>query len=641
MVSLENLFLHSGSIRSTSPLIIETSQTPWGYAVSMPLVFGGLEPHGHLAPRSVAVRVTVERGELGIIVVNDDGSTIIGPEPPAVGNGTHTMYLTWNHVGHQARLAFRNTGATDLPCVFQIESVELGSTPRLLHAPATRMGYVTGPPSPNGTTLTLVLLGDSLSLHNQARLVADDLEFVSDPVQWGYSLSVPIDAPPEPDPQSQPLVVVGLHVLEGAVGVGMLDDDMLKFVTSEVDVRAESEPARIELRLASGGIPAHLMIRNAAEGGKPSRFKLIGITLQSANRNHTLLVAKTAPPIASLVHSSSAVTGVFDILISHSSRHWVREQCDREYLRERWGKPGRLEIVRPFDTLPSHAAPYYGLLSVFRIELSARGATGRILHHYISSEKVVHAAVMGTRIVVAFDDGVGIFGRRGKSECFDLDLDSGRRLTDPWFGGLHTVVPVDDTTCLLSSSGADAVMWLDTSSGSVIRRWRLPEDLYGVNYDLDTTTWLAEHYVPNELQLGHLNCAAPDGHGGVFVSALGPGDIGHLSASGEYQRLATGYVGCHGVRFAPKRNLLYFSDSCSGRLMQVNGPNRVTTLFETGSLWLHDSVQLTDGLFLMTVADRNSLMLADVEGARIVAEWDFSPAEGTVQFLSVAAAHRG
>jgi hypothetical protein len=29
-------------------------------------------------------------------------------------------------------------------------------------------------------------------------------------------------------------------------------------------------------------------------------------------------------------------------------------------------------------------------------------------------------------------------------------------------------------------------------------------------------------------------------------------------------------------------------------------------------------------LFLMTVADRNSLILADVERGRIVAEWDFS-----------------
>jgi hypothetical protein len=57
---------------------------------------------------------------------------------------------------------------------------------------------------------------------------------------------------------------------------------------------------------------------------------------------------------------------------------------------------------------------------------------------------------------------------------------------------------------------------------------------------------------------------------------------------------------------------------------RVDAPNRATTLFETGSLRLHDSVHMAADLFLMTVADRNSLILADVERGRIVAEWDFS-----------------
>lgn len=303
--------------------------------------------------------------------------------------------------------------------------------------------------------------------------------------------------------------------------------------------------------------------------------------------------------------------------------------------------PGRLDSPPPFDSLPPHAAPYYGLLSVFRIELSAAGVAGRMLHHYVSTEKVVHAAAMGRHVVVAFDDGAAIFNRHESGDCTELDPGSGRRLVDPWFGGVHTVIPVDETTCLLSSSGADAVLWLDTSSGTVVKRWRLPADRYGTNFDLDAATWLTEHYVPNDFQLGHLNCASPDGHGGAFVSVLGQGDIGHVSASGEFALLATGHVGCHGVRFSKEDGLLYFCDSCSGRLMRVEGPHRVTPMFETGSRWLHDAVRLTAGLFLMTVGDRNGLVLADVERGRALAEWDVSAAGGTIQFLSVAASHVG
>jgi hypothetical protein len=326
---------------------------------------------------------------------------------------------------------------------------------------------------------------------------------------------------------------------------------------------------------------------------------------------------------------------VFDVLVSHTSRRWVAEQCDRGYLRERWARPDRLRALPPFDTLPPHSAPYYGLLSVLRIELSANGVTGRLLQHFASPEKVVHAAVMGSRVVVALDDSVALFDRQAGNAY--LDPDSGRRIVDPWFAGLHTVIPVDGRTCVISGSGADAVLWLDTARGEVIRRWRLPAESYGTNYTLDQTTSLVEHYVANDFQLGHLNCAAPDGHGGVYVSVLGQGDIGHLRASGEYERIATDFVGCHGVRFAEADNLLYFSDSCSGRLMRVDGRDRTTVLFETGSRWLHDAVQLTAGLFLMTVGDRNRLVLGDIARGRVLAEWDFSAAEGTVQFLSVAA----
>ena len=503
---------------------------------------------------------------------------------------------------------------------------------RLLPPASSSLEYVTRWSASDEPSLIVLISRAPLDIHNAARRTGESLEFESDPPQWGYSVSFPIDIPIEPDARLQPLVILTARVDDGAIGVGILDGDWRGFVTPEHSLVAP-QSARIELRLASGGSRVHLMLRNVFERG-PSRFTVLGVTLQFIAREVAPLTPKTIPPVGAVCRGVPPILGVFDILVSHTSRHWGREQCDRQYLRQRWAKPGRLEHLTSFDTLPPHAAPYFGLLSVFRIELSGRGAVGRMLHHYVSPLKVVHAAVMGTKIVVAFDNGVVICDRRDGG--VSVGPDSVRGLADPWFGGLHTVIPVDDTVCLLSSSAADAVLWLDVSRGSVVRRWRLPSDRYGINYHLDDTTWLSEHYIPNDSQLGHLNCAAPDGHGGAFVSVLGQGDIAHVSAAGDFELLATGFIGCHGIRFAIRHDLLYFCDSCSGRLMRVEGSQRVTPLFETGSLWLHDAVHLTADLFVMTVADRNGLVLADVKRGCALAEWNFSAAVGTVQFLSVA-----
>jgi hypothetical protein len=635
-IPLEHKLHPTGAtVRSLDPLVVETSPSPFSFAISLPLILGEHAPRLCSLPVVLTVRVTVESGELGFLIVGSDWMTLLGPEPPSVARGNHTVRVRWDYGGRHANLVFRNAGADNVPCVFQVDSVDLGPAPARLPAPLTRLQFAGVSLSPNRLGMRLIEFGDTVQLHNGARAADDGLEFVTDPSHWSYSVSIPIDVPAGPDPGLEALLVVDVHVLEGMVGVGVVNSDMNGFLSSEVDTHEATRPARVELR-AKSGAPVHLMFRNARDGGMPSRFALHGITLAFVPRLTAILAAKAPPRIETIVHGAPSQTGVFDVLVSHTSRRWIAEQCDREYLRTRWARPDRLQALPPFDALPPHSAPYYGLLSVLRIELSTKGVTGRLLQHFVSSGKIAHAAVIGSRVVVVFDDGVALFDRQDSDEAC-LDPDSGRHIADPWFGGLHTVVPIDETTCLISSSGADAILWLDTVRGEVIRRWRLPADRYGTNYDLDHTTSLGEHYVANDFQLGHLNCAAPDGRGGVYVSVLGQGDIGHLRASGEYERIATGFVGCHGVRFAEADNLLYFSDSCSGRLMRVDGRDRAAVLFETGSRWLHDAVQLTNGLFLMTVGDRNGLVLGDVARGRALAEWDFSAAEGTVQFLSVAA----
>jgi hypothetical protein len=477
---------------------------------------------------------------------------------------------------------------------------------------------------------------DTVRLHNRTTATGSHLEFVTDATQWSYAISVPITAADPPRGDVEAVVSVDVQVLEGTIGLGITDASQQRFISSEVDAKPAASPTRIELRPSLTDPSAHLMIRNTAAGAVPSRFRLLGLSLDYRARDRRLLVPTKAPAIAASAFGTTTRRGTFDVLISHSSRTWNADQCDRDYLAQRYTKPGRLDDLPPFDSLPPNAAPYHGLLSLFRLSFTDDGVRGQVLQHYVSPEKVVHAAVVGQRVVVCFDAGVATFAQRPDVSWIEVIPESSERITDPWFGGLHTVVPGAGTTCLLSSSGADAVLWLDLERKKVVRRWRLPASRYGMNYPLDETTSLIEHYIPNDVQLGHLNCAAPDGAGGAFFSVLGQGDVGRVDEAGRCRLLATGYVGCHGVRYDAAAGLLYFSDSCRGRLMRIDGVDRATLLFDAGSRWLHDAVHLSGGLFLLTLGDRNRLVLADTNAGRPLAEWDFSAVGGSIQFMSVA-----
>jgi hypothetical protein len=477
-------------------------------------------------------------------------------------------------------------------------------------------------------------------LHNQTAAAGPDLEFTTDPTQWSYAVSVPIEIPPAPGPGLEPYVEAVVSTIDGSVGVGIMDQRLQNFVSSEVDAHATGKAVRVELQPTVTEARAYLMVRNTAPGGIRSRFRLLGATLQFRARDRRLLAPKECPEIPLQITGPPRASGTFDVLISHSSRVWNAAQCDRGYLASRYARADRLKDVPPFDSLPPNAAPYHGLLSVLRLDLRPGIATSEVRHHYVSPEKVVHVAVAGNNLVVCCDSGVALFSGVEPADVGRVDSSHVERITDRWFGGLHTVIPVDDTTCLISSSGADAILWLDVSRKAVTQRWRLPASRYGVNYALDDSMSLVDHYIPNDLQLGHLNCAAPDGRGGVFMSVLGQGDIAHLSASGEWTLLTSGHVGCHGVRYDAHDDSVYFSDSCSGRLMRVDRERQVTVLFDAESRWLHDAVHVIDGLFLMTLGDHNRLVLADTRRGVRVADWDFAAVGGSIQFLSVVDSRR-
>jgi len=483
---------------------------------------------------------------------------------------------------------------------------------------------------------------EALLLHNAAQRVADAPEFLSDPNQWGYSVSFPVQIPSPPSPDLLPFIDVDVVVLEGMIGVGVLDPELRQFISPEVDAQATGRQACIALRLDTIG-PVHVMVRNTAPNGVRSRFRVLGATLRFRAKDDRLLIPTACPTISPTVHATPSLSGTFDVVVSHTSRRWTPALGDRDYLVERYTKPGRLHDLPAFDSLPPNNAPYHGLLTVCRIALSRAAVTSEVLQHYNSPEKIQHACLIGGELVVCFDSSLAVFARRTDVAHVEAIPERMERVVDPWLGGLHTSVPAGDgRTCLISSSGADAILWLDVPSRTITRRWRLPSSRYGINYALDDTTWLSDHYIPNDLQLGHLNCAAPDGRGGVFCSVLGQGDVGRVDENGHFDLLVSGYVGCHGVRYDQRADLLYFCDSCRGRLMRIDGlprttsggHDRATVLFDAGSRWLHDAVHLGDGHFLLTLGDSNRLVLVDTAANRLLAEWDFGAVDGTLQFLS-------
>jgi SAM-dependent methyltransferase len=128
-ISRDRFYQHGGTVLSNEPLKVETSPQQWDYAISLPLKLADHAPHLQRLPVDVAVKVTVESGELGCLIVGTDWRALAGAAPPTVNEGTHVVSLKWERFGRQAHLVFRNHGALNAPCVFTVHSVELTPGP--------------------------------------------------------------------------------------------------------------------------------------------------------------------------------------------------------------------------------------------------------------------------------------------------------------------------------------------------------------------------------------------------------------------------------------------------------------------------------------------------------------------------------
>lgn len=334
--------------------------------------------------------------------------------------------------------------------------------------------------------------------------------------------------------------------------------------------------------------------------------------------------------------------GDYLILLTHSSRPVDFNECSYQVLVDRYADPERLKNLPPLESLPhiDTRRHYKGGLSVLELTLSGGQANVRRVNYLDPGFKIQHAAMVDGRLVLCLEDAL-------------LLLDDPRapfpevppvRIEDPWFAGLHTVFPSGDGRCVVSASAPDAAMEVDLESQSVVRRLRLPSEIYGQHYALDDTCWLSEHYIYNDLQVAHMNCAWPTSDGSVYVSSLIHGDIGRFARDGSYEILLRGHIGCHAARVTADGKTLYFADSCHGALVLCETTGAIRDRIQVQSKWLHDVQHVSGDVFVLCLADKNLLVIWDAKERRPLLTESFSDKGESLQFVSVhdrEAAHHG
>lgn len=311
------------------------------------------------------------------------------------------------------------------------------------------------------------------------------------------------------------------------------------------------------------------------------------------------------------------------LCVTHSDRAYSMKECDLNYLEGRWSQPDRLPPQIPFENLrhATESSRYYGEVTVWRLGRDFKPEL--LLHFRPDGYKPQHAIwhnqhlwVLGTEIL----------------EVFDSKLKRVGEVNDPWLAGGHTILPDGKGRLYLSCSASDSILVVGVQSLKVEQVHRLPEELYGRNYELTREHSVVDHFIPNDLQLTHVNCACP-WKDGILVSCLAPGCIGFFDPQGRYKELVRGFVGCHGVRVDSATDTVYFADSCVGTVNFLDSQFQLDHRLTSRSFWLHDAQKLSDNGFALAVAERNAVEIVDMSSGEILQSIDCAKFGESPQFL--------
>lgn len=315
------------------------------------------------------------------------------------------------------------------------------------------------------------------------------------------------------------------------------------------------------------------------------------------------------------------------LFITHSGRVTDANRCSLNFLTARYhSTQDRLKRLPPFEELPPEReyATYGGAISIYLVENPEKAECRvRKLGAIREKRKVQHVAVISpTDVLVGFQSAIERWQFREPLDSLDrvpARYEIIRRYRHHFLPGLHTIFPVTSELVAISASASDAVLLMNITNGNVERVLRMPEEIYGCNYELSATMDLSEHYIHNDCQTTHINCAFPFDRGRrLVVSTLIQGAIGIFDLeSGSYRELIRGFVGAHGARVSEEGSV-YFADSVNGNLVFVNNDGAITRRFSVESRWLHDVQQVAGSLYAFTLADRNEFAVIDIDDGRMV-----------------------
>jgi len=250
-----------------------------------------------------------------------------------------------------------------------------------------------------------------------------------------------------------------------------------------------------------------------------------------------------------------------------------------------------------------------------------------ILSHFVSKAyKVQDVCRLGEKLLVCGTTFFEVYPISGPYEHPE------KIVTHPWFSGGHTIEINSYEHIVVSCSGPDSILIFNVD-GKLITSLRIPESIYGTNYKFTHNDDLRNHYIKNDFQIGHMNSATPV-KDGYLCSLLIPGAIGYFDNFGRYREIIRGFVGCHGSRLSSE-GMVYYSDSCNGLLVEMDLDGMVVRRFKLQTKWLHDSLQISNDLYLFSLSDANTIELWDVAKENQIWQINCDSFGETTQFLSI------
>lgn len=315
------------------------------------------------------------------------------------------------------------------------------------------------------------------------------------------------------------------------------------------------------------------------------------------------------------------------LCITHSDRPIESKYRSLNYLEKRFSHPNRLPPEESFETLwsSSHFSTQLGQVTVWGFR------NGDFSKPVLLAHLCTNPNGYKPQFAIWYKSRLWILGIEG-IEVYNSDLSRISVITDPWLSGGHTIAPDYQGHLLVSCSGSDSVLVIDENTYEVVNALRVPEQLYGTNYPLSRQDSTVEHYIDNDRQLTHLNCAWP-WNKGVLVSNFIQGAIGWFDQQGNYTELLRGFVGCHGARIDYRTNQIYFSDSCLGAAVFLNSSFGIARRVDAESTWLHDTQQLKEDIFALAVADRNRVEIMNFSSRQVTAKISGDNFGNTTQFV--------